>query len=89
MDGVSQAQSTGSKPLLGRFELKLGVFAEGHGSYPNALPCTRMAVSGAAEKLDKIYRIDATGKKVEQLRTPGGVIPRIAFSPDLKWLAHL
>jgi sugar lactone lactonase YvrE len=66
--------------------MKLSTFCEGL-DHPEGLAVHPDGSVWCGGEAGQIYRIEPTGKKVEEVANTGGFILGIAFSPDLSWLA--
>jgi sugar lactone lactonase YvrE len=65
---------------------KLTVFAEGL-DHPEGVAVHPDGSVWCGGEAGQIYRIDPSGRQVEEVANTGGFVLGIAFSPDLKWLA--
>lgn len=65
---------------------QVSIFAEGidHGECVAVHPDGSVWCGG---EIGQIYRIDPSGKKVEEVANTGGFVLGLAFSPDASWLA--
>ena len=65
---------------------KLSAFAEGL-DHPECVAVHPDGSVWCGGEAGQIYRIDPSGREVQEVANTGGFVLGIAFSPDLKWLA--